>query len=513
MRAVGEASEGEPPKESANRSVAVGGVVNLVGHLLGGLEPLFVMAVSWILGAAVLGSYVLAVTYIVLLLRLVELGLDKGLLRHVPIARTAGDEEAVASVLGTALKAMAALAVLGTGVVLLLADLIVSRGGGDTAGDGGTWLALMALAVPAEALSLFFVYALRGGRQMAPFVVVRDVVRPALLFAVTLGAVPLGAGHFSPIAGYLAAQVGAAVAGLVYYRRAFPRQGLARLLRARIDRDLLAFSAPQGLTEFLNYLLGRADILMLGAFFPDRPELLAIYGVATMIAGSVKLARQAFDTSLAPVMSELLARGEREELAATYRATSRWILALWFLIAGVVVLAAPLILRAFGPEYPEHWVVVPILVAGRFFNVLFGPSAMALLMAGRSKLELANNALTNVGNIALNLFLIPRYGLVGAAVATSTSIGLFNVLRFVQVNRLVGLRPALSDVVRTCLAGGLAMALAAAALALPWSLASCAVAAAAFVLLAPALLWAFGGREDLRALLRWRALARPRAGS
>ena len=43
-------------------------------------------------------------------------------------------------------------------------------------------------------------------------------------------------------------------------------------------------------------------------------------------------------------------------------------------------------------------------------------------MSGRSGLNLANNAAAVVGNVALNLVLIPRFGIVGAAVSWAVAI-------------------------------------------------------------------------------------------
>ena len=66
--------------------VARGAAINLVGSLAGALDPLLLAVLSWALGAQPLGRYVLATTYVAILLRLCVLGLDRGLLRQVPIA-------------------------------------------------------------------------------------------------------------------------------------------------------------------------------------------------------------------------------------------------------------------------------------------------------------------------------------------------------------------------------------------------------------------------------------------
>jgi O-antigen/teichoic acid export membrane protein len=485
----------------ASRKVARGGVINILGNLVGLIEPLFMMTVSWLLGAGTLGSYVLATTYVALLLRLGEMGLDKGLLRHLAVARASDrPDENQARVLGTALRWIMGLSLVGTAAVFLLADLIVARGGGDTAGDAGWWLSVIVFAVPGEALAFFYVYALRGSGRMGPFVLVRQLVRPLLLFAVAVPAIGLGAGKASLIIAYLAAQYGSALLGHVLYMKAFPDFGFLRILRAPRDRSLLSFSFPQGLTEFLNYLLARADILMISFFFPDRPELLAVYAVSSMLAGVVKKVRQAFDTSMAPVISDQIARGEKGLLRRTYRRASRWIFAPFLGLSGIIVFGAPLLLAAFGPTYPEYWLVVPILIGGRFLNAAGGPAQMALLMAGRSRLELLNNVLTNAGNIAFNLYMIPRYGIYGAAIATATSVTLFNVARIAQVASILRIGPGLGDAIRILLNGALAAAPAVAVLTTGDELWRHAIALPVFVVCYLVIMHLVGLRSDLKAL-------------
>jgi O-antigen/teichoic acid export membrane protein len=61
-------------------------------------------------------------------------------------------------------------------------------------------------------------------------------------------------------------------------------------------------------------------------------------------------------------------------------------------------------------------------------------------MTGKQKWEVANT-ISMVGfNFALNLFLIPRMGTMGAAIATALSIATINGLKLIQVYMLFGLR-------------------------------------------------------------------------
>ena len=75
-----------------------------------------------------------------------------------------------------------------------------------------------------------------------------------------------------------------------------------------------------------------------------------------------------------------------------------------------------------------------------------------LLMAGRSWLSLRNSIVALVVNIALNVVLIPLYGIRGAAIAWAVAIVVRNLLPLFQVRRHLGMWPATSAGVRVALA-------------------------------------------------------------
>jgi O-antigen/teichoic acid export membrane protein len=235
--------------------------------------------------------------------------------------------------------------------------------------------------------------------------------------------------------------------------RLFKDQSARSVFTSKRDRSLILFSYPQGFTEALNYLLGRVDIIMIGAFFPDKPEWVAFYGMAALISGVPKKVRVSFDNSFSPVFADQHIRNDQQGMAQHYRTVGRWIFTLFLLVAGTLILASKFVLSIYGSEFTDYWIVVPILAAGRMFNAAGGPAQAALLMAGRSKLELANNIMINILNVLLNLFLIPRYHVYGAAIATTTSLTVFNLARLAEVAILLKVWVSLAETLRIIAAG------------------------------------------------------------
>jgi O-antigen/teichoic acid export membrane protein len=73
--------------------------------------------------------------------------------------------------------------------------------------------------------------------------------------------------------------------------------------------------------------------------------------------------------------------------------------------------------------------------------VASGSVDTVVLMSGRSWLSLGNTIAALVVNIGLNLFLIPRWGVLGAGVAWAVAIIVRNALPLIQVRRSMGMSP------------------------------------------------------------------------
>ena len=440
---------------ASSRNIAKGAGVNVLGEILSFAgEPLLYFAISSLMGPDVLGIYILVGYCLALMCRLAIMGIDKGMLRFVPIAYgEKQDSGRIDRVLGTAVRQVVMVCGIIVLVVNLFPDVFLKIGGKTPALHAPYWLVIMVFAVPAQALTKTLLYAIRGISNMWAFVIVQNLFGPLLLLGVSLVPMLLSMNPILLAYGYTISAFGTVGIASWFFKRNFKRSTFKRLLFAETDWSLLRFSWPQGMTEILNFLLSRIDLLMIAAFFPERPELLAFYGIAALMAAVVKKVRLSFDNSAAPILSDLFASNDHEALRRHYENVGRWVFSLFVLFAGGLMMSAQFILSIYGEAYTEYWLVVPILAMGRVLNGAAGPAQVALLMSGHSKLELANNIFINILNIGLNALLIPRYHVFGAAMATSASLIVFSAIRAIEVAHLLKLWVDPKSAGRVALAG------------------------------------------------------------
>ena len=89
-----------------------------------------------------------------------------------------------------------------------------------------------------------------------------------------------------------------------------------------------------------------------------------------------------------------------------------------------MLVAAPLLLHLFGPGFAASLAPLAVLVAGVIIYSAFGPAEDLLNMLGGERLSAAVALAALALAIGLNLLLIPRYGIMGAATAMAVAFAL-----------------------------------------------------------------------------------------
>jgi O-antigen/teichoic acid export membrane protein len=133
--------------------------------------------------------------------------------------------------------------------------------------------------------------------------------------------------------------------------------------------------------------------------------------------------------AIAPTVSELFARGEKDRLQNMISKSTWAIMAFALPMVLFLILGGKWLLPiVFGPEYAPAYILLVILCLGQLFNAAMGSVGLLLNMSGFERLTAQGVTIAALSSIILNLILIPIGGPVGAAVAVFTSMVVWNVL-------------------------------------------------------------------------------------
>jgi O-antigen/teichoic acid export membrane protein len=201
----------------------------------------------------------------------------------------------------------------------------------------------------------------------------------------------------------------------------------------------LNFSIPLAFKDAGSVLYTRVDILMLGALVASAP--VGQYQVGILLSAVLALPLTAVNQIFPPVISNLYATGEKEEMAQVFKTVTRWTFTGTLPMAIGLIVYRYEILSIFGESFRAAAIVMAVLTAGQLTNSFVGPSGFFLMMTDHQYVVTTNQWVFGLLNVAGNYILIQWYGMLGAALATAATLILINLTRLVEAYYLEGTHP------------------------------------------------------------------------
>lgn len=185
--------------------------------------------------------------------------------------------------------------------------------------------------------------------------------------------------------------------------------------------SFVSYGMKAHLSNIITFLNYKADLFLVNVFI--GPVGAGVYAIAMQLSEKLWLFSGAVSTVLLPKLSEL-SSNETEKSALT-PVICRWVLMITALGCLALIFAADLLVRLlFGQEFMSA--VPPLLALMPGIVLWAGGRVLGNDIASRGKPEtnLYISIFVFLVNVGGNLILIPAYGLIGAAIATSVAYGL-----------------------------------------------------------------------------------------
>lgn len=286
---------------------------------------------------------------------------------------------------------------------------------------------------------------LRMGRA-----VVGDVVGRAVALAAVGLVVALDLGFLAVMGTAAAGALATALVTMLLTRRVAP---LRPRSEPQVWRRLLVMALPLGVALAVNEIYFRADTLIISLYEPY--EQVGLYTLAyrmlelTLVFGTV------FLTTTFPLLSQAV-DGDEPRARRTIQLSADLFVALGVpLVAGGLVVGPALVELAAGSDFEDASTPLRILLAAGALAWINGVFGYALIAKDRQLSALWLNLTALAVNVGLNLLLVPRYGIVVAAVVTVASEVLILAGSYVLMRRYFDFFPAPRTLVPAVLAAAI----------------------------------------------------------
>jgi len=197
--------------------------------------------------------------------------------------------------------------------------------------------------------------------------------------------------------------------------------------------DVIKYSFPVLISNSMLLLIQWIDIIILGYF--ETSNTVGIYSVIMKISLFSSVILFSINSIVASEFSRLYSLDKMVDLRVLIKKSSKIIFFITIPILILIVYFSKSILGYFGFEFILANKTLYILIAGQFVNILCGSVGYILMMTEKQNIFKNIMIFATCVNIVLNIVLIPKYSINGAAIASSVSLILWNVISFSYIYR------------------------------------------------------------------------------
>jgi len=437
-----------------------GAFLNTIAMLAANFRGIFTFLAARLLGPVALGLYSVAWSTTDIISKIGVLGLDNAITTFIARSEAVGDRARSKALFRIAVVLGVAQSIVTAAIVIVALRFFNNRL--HVQPQMVSALGLVLCAMPGLALYRISTAVSRGMKVMQHDIYSRGVTEPVATTLAFLLALAVGFKEFSP---EVAALVGAAASGLIALALA---STLFRHVPAQVDvvspfreaRLLVGYAVPISIYQLINTFISRLDLLMLAYFVGRAPGVtLATVGIYSAVIGTangLRKVNQTFNPIFAPVVAGMTATGDHEVAAATYARLAQWMLWILLPLVAVLSLAGGTILLIYGPAFQQGgaWLGIVALASATNAFVSLGET---VIMVQRPHLNLLHSSITCAVAFAGLLWLIPRFGPLGAAVGILLPYIVQGILRYATLRWVFRWKDSWSDIRPPIVAAGIAL--------------------------------------------------------
>lgn len=423
--------------EDSLETIAKGATIMFVGLIISKLFGYIYKLIIARIGPEEYGLLSLGIAIFGFITIISIFGLDFGVLRYVSYYNAKYDDRKVKGTILSALKINIVLSLILGFLLFISADKIATIFFHSV--RLGLILKIVAIAIPFDGVRNILINALKGYKKARYEVYSKTLIEDAVKVGLTVFFLYLGYSIYGAIMAFTFA-IFISMLITIYFAYKVIFKSLKNLIAIKRGRILLSYSWPLLLNSLLICLIVWIDTILIG-YFRTASEV-GLYDAAAATGKLMLVFPHSLVVLFLPVIAGLYVNKDKISLNNTYSTVMKWVFMINFAILMVFIIFSKQILGIlFGTIYASSAIALILLSIGHFFNGLSYTSRDLLMIFKRTKLIFIIGSIGVLLNIILDILLIPKYGVNGAAIATMIVHLLIFILMIGFATKLLSFNP------------------------------------------------------------------------
>ncbi len=422
--------------DKSYREIIGGGAGNFSIRVLGIIVGyFFIFLISRLYGPDVLGAYTLSVTVLMIFTVIGRMGMDTAIVKHFAQSAQNNRSDIIKEVYIKTLYVIIPVGLILSVILYLSADIIAVNVFHKPRLI--PYLKVMSFAVLPMVMRYITSECYRGLRKFTLYAYSQNVSY-FLYGSVILGGLSLFMNNdLVPNIAYTISLIILMIsASVMVYKRI--NQGTTVRSDQHTVSSLVLFALPMMLTGSLVLISGWINTIILGIY--ESESTVGIYSVVLKISTLTSFVLLSINSISAPRFAQLHAAGDIKELKNYTSKTASVIFFTTLPVFIFIIIFRKYLLLIFGETFELGSGALLIVMAGQFFNFFAGSVGHYLNMTGYQK-QMRNIVAFSAGiNIFLCYILIPKYGIMGSAIANAAFMATWNLIAMIYIKQKFGVR-------------------------------------------------------------------------
>jgi O-antigen/teichoic acid export membrane protein len=411
------------------RGSSIAFIIKIIGT---GLTFTFHLIVARTLGADKTGLFFLSLTFITIASSLGRVGLDNTIVRFIAANKILVKWKEVKGIYQKSMKIALIASLIMTAFLISFAPWLSNKFFSNN--ELSVIIAIMSFSVLPLSISTLHARALQGLKNIRDSVIIDSCLIPLFSVVGVLILVPLF-GIQGAAGAYVIANICTLLIGILVWNVSTP---VLKKVKGNFNTNLLMKSSkPLFWMTVLSLIIAWSSSILLGVW--SSTEDVGVFNIASRIGALTSFIMLSVNSIVAPKFSELYNKKDFKNLKSTAHNAASLMSLLALPLLFLFLFFPGRILSIFGPGFSEGALVLSILAVGQYINVLTGSVSYLLMMCGYEKLFRNIIALSAVISIAMNCILVPKFGILGAAYATSLTSIIQNIVSVFMAWKKLGI--------------------------------------------------------------------------